>query len=436
MPQLLAIAFAPEVFALALMILALITIDAVVHELDCRSPDAVPGGWIAVLVALRILVCIAIVLLAMYVLLHPIGVMVVLLALAAYVRAIFFRRREETTSTNQLIRLVADAGGSLPDSIEPFARNCRSVIGRRARNFAYLLRCGVDTESAARTSRLSLLPDTIAAINRPQGLGANLQAAYGDRASLANRDSLQSSSLQSPSLSWPASGQLVYLLALVIACLFFGTIHFFVLDTLMKMYDEFGMSEPLMFRWSHYVSDWWSVGLAWIIIVGLIWLGMVVLTAMHPDPSLTRVTPWFGDWLKERNRGIGLDALANGLRRGESLASLLASAEKTTRSSWIRMRSRAALARVSRGEDSANSLRRAGWVSAAEARWLHAAELNQALPTAMHDLAIQIRRRYDLKWQLRLAWLVPAVTLVVGAFVFLQAVTLFQALSGLISGLT
>ena len=147
-------------------------------------------------------------------------------------------------------------------------------------------------------------------------------------------------------------------------------------------------------------------------------------------------TQRFGNWVRQRNRWIGLRSLAAGLRRGEPLSVILDAGTKTPRSRWIRWRSNDALIRIQRGETSAGALHHGGWISRAEARWLSAADANSALPQAMENLATQVQRRYDMLWQLRLAWLVPVVTVAVASLVFLQAIILFLFMIEMIYGLT
>ncbi len=426
--------FASGLFTLACIAMVLVTIDIIVYELQRRSPDAVPRGWITLFMVVRVIVCVGLFVTLAWLFLNSIGIVVVLLAAGLYVRAIFARRRDETESVNQLIRLVADHGGSLPDAIETFSPSCSSVVHRRARDFSYRLRCGMDLESSARKSRLSLMPDTVIAVQ----LAANTSPEHRSASNLRESE-MDDRSLVSELrwLTWPASGQLLYLLLLAIFSAVVGSfLVTFIHPTLEKMSEEFGYGILDSGYWLRLVKRNWYTGVSIVLAIALCWLALVVLTAIRPSPLMTRVTPWFGNWVRQRNRWTGLRSLAAGLRRGEPLSAVLDAGTKTPRSRWIRWRSEDALTRIQRGEPSAGALHHGGWINRAEARWLSAAEANGALPQAMESLAIQIRRRYDMLWQLRLAWLVPVVTVAVASLVFLQAIVVFLFMIEMIYGLT
>jgi type II secretory pathway component PulF len=411
------------IFTLACIAMVLLTIDIVVRELQRRSPDAVPRGWITLLMVVRVVVCILFFAGLAWLFASPIGVFVVLLAAGLYVRAIFARRHEETESVNQLIRLVSDHGGSLPDAIETFAPSCSSVVHRRCRDFAYRLRCGMDLESSARKSRLSLMPDTVIAIQRA---ALNSQERRGDRA--ASGQDLSECSLESELrwLRWPVSGQLLYLVALTFFSALMGSFLLtFIYPTFQYMSREFTVMSRRSGYWMQMFDRYWYFGLSVLLLLVMVWLTLVIVTAIHPSPLMTRLTPWFGSWVRQHNRWTGLRSLASGLYRGEPLSAVLDAGTKTPGSRWIRWRSRNALVRVQRGESSSGALQLGGWISRAEAQWLNAAEANNALPQAMDSLASQIWRRHDMLWQLRLSWLVPLVTVAISLLVFAQAVILF-----------
>ncbi len=449
----------PLTTAMMLIVLAvviIVVIDRVIRELEDRSPRSIPRYWITPLRVLRVIFCVAVFGLALYVLFNPVGIVAVVLGAGVYLRSVFARRRDERDAVNTLVRMVADHGGAIPDALEPFANSCRSIVRRRSRDFAYWLRCGADVHKSALNSGLTLMPDTVVAVQKiGQRVHARRAAGVTEVGSTevgstevgstevglgrqGDDDLLGDTSLASELrwLSWPVSGQLLYLLTLIVTCMIMVTfIQTFIAPTMEKMHDDLGFYVSGSRRWVDRLFAFWpSVATAVAIIAGC-WLLLVVNTAIAPTAFWIRMTPWFGPWVRERNRSAGLSALAGGLRRGETLSGILGSASGATGSRWLRMRTRAALERLQRGEGTAAALQRSGWVSRAEARWLQSAEANDSLATAMQDLATQIRRRYDLRWQLRLSWLVPVVTVVVAAVVAVQALAMFLFLTELVYGL-
>ncbi len=413
--------------------IVLFTIDIIIRQMESLSPKAMPRIWVSCVRAIRVLVCMCMIGLAMYVMFNPLGVLVIVLGTSMYLSSIFARRRDETESVNALIRMVSDHGGTIPEAVESFARSCRSVVRRRTRDFSFWLRCGAEVDRAARLSGLSLMPDTVVATRLAGGSATDRMHEDEGVDGILGQRSLTS---EVRWLSWPVSGQLLYMLSLIVMSMLLVTfLNLFILPTLEKIEQDFSFGDLTRRGWVRNFYWYWPTAATSILIISVIWLGLVVITSLRPTRFWTRITPWFGNWMRQSGRWTGLRSLAGGLRRGETLASVLESATKSTRSRWIRMRSRDALHRLHRGESTSGALCQSGWVSRSESRWLQSAEANQSLPTALAHLSSQIRRRYDMVWQLRLAWLVPLVTILVALVVLAQAIMLFGFLTELTHGL-
>lgn len=417
----------PSLLASGFFAACAVSIGIVLRELDERSPTRWPRRRMAILSALNVLLWIACFLSILFVFRYPLSLMASALGTAAFLGFIYRLRADETRSANQLARLVAKHGGSIHDALESFSLSCRSRVRHRVREFVYRLRCGEALEHAAFKSKLSLEPATLALLRQTNlasadKITANESDAQRREDNLATRD--ETLELR---CGWPVSGQLLYLGLLLLMALGIGAVaDNWVLASLRDMLDELGISS----KPSRYYSSevWWSIATVLTAILA-IWLMLVVAASLFPFRWLLRVTPWFGSWLTTRHRSNVLQSLAVGMDRGESLSDMFDSLAKSTRSRFIRWRSRDANRRIARGEKVPAALQRSGWATRAEARWLAAAESNRSLHLAFAELSQRIRRRFDMRWQLRLAWLVPSVTLVVGGMTFVQALQLFHFLT-------
>jgi len=89
------------------------------------------------------------------------------------------------------------------------------------------------------------------------------------------------------------------------------------------------------------------------------------------------------------------------------------------------------------GQDVALALRSSGWLSRPEAAWVQASiPSGNRRPTTLDWIASSIRRRYELKWRVRVAWLAPLMLILIGAMVSLLAYYMFGSLVQIINTLS
>ncbi len=199
------------------------------------------------------------------------------------------------------------------------------------------------------------------------------------------------------------------------------------IPTLDEMSSEFPVSEGL----SHEALDA-------IVLVGhlfmacfVAWLLFAVLVRWLPL-WMVRCVPWFGTRAIDQWRCGVLRTLERGMRSGQADSQILQCAIQVSPVRWIRASCRAAKRFVESGAPLPVAMYCAKLVSAREQTWLTCAENNAALPDAMMHLSRGILRRQTHRWRIRMAWIVPLATVLVGGYVLAHAMFLFQVLFALI----
>lgn len=346
-------------------------------------------------------------------------------------RYMALRSAEETESLEDVIALVASKDpAAVPAAIERFADGQSLTMWVRCRDFAYRIRSGQLPEDAIRQSRLPLGVDSALTMRLGPTVKAEVEAANLNR----TRNALESdSTLITNWISWPLMSQLSYLFFLIGLLIFIGTfISLFILPTLAKVMEEFAIV-PIIPDSARATFD--SIVSTTLTILA-IWMVLTLLSAITGSRILLRITPWFGEWLRTRNRHRGLRAIAAGVALGRPISEVLELSRRTSPARWIRSRSKMAYNQVVAGQDIGLALKRSGWLSGAEAAWVESAIASGTLPETLDWIAVSIRRRYELKWKVRIAWLVPLVLVLIGAMVAALAYYMFGSLVQLIYTLT
>jgi len=417
---------------LAILLAAFVTIRVCISNLQNRSPEQVSPFWIALLECMRDVVVTLAFLTVLIGFHHPVTAIAVVVMIAVCMSASVARFNEESRSLNDLIRLVTDRGGFLPDALDAFATSCRSKVGRRTRQFAHLLRCGESTAQAIHRSQAPVEADAVLAIQTSSHGSAPASGKAFHRMHIATRERTSDVGWQ----SWEVNAQAAYLFTLVAFCLLLGFfVRSMIVPTLEKIGEEFSFGRGPLEDWLPTLLDYASTLSTLVCVLGAVWWLMMGLVDLFPTRWMTRITPLYGNVFRTRHQVQGLRMLSLGTQRGQALTELLETASKTARQKWIRWRSAATAKRLSYGEPDAVALHRTGWITKSESQWLRAASENGNLPLALGQLADDIERRHDLRWRIRMAWLAPLVIVLVGAFVFLHALYLFVVTTGFIHGL-
>jgi len=405
----------------------LVTLQVIIGEL-CNRPVAVARPRLIVWLGRFRWVFVAMIFLTLGSLMpwiYFVSFMAILIPIIA--RCIVLRSAEEAESLEDVVALVAaKAPAAMPDAIERFADGRSLTMGVRCRDFAHRLRSGQLPEDAIRQSRLPLGVDAALAMRLGPAAKPRLQTT---KQSGADGTCQSESELATSWVSWPLMSQLTYLMFLICLLVIIGTfLSMFIFPTISKMLEEFDI-QPVI---SDSVRTGFDSSVSFLLAMMAIWMVLILLAAVTGSRILLRITPWFGEWLRTRNRHRGLKAMAAGVAMGRPIAEVLELSRRTSPARWIRSRSKLAYNKVVAGQDIALALQSAGWLSGAEAAWVDSAIRTGNLAQTLDWIASSIRRRYELKWRIRVAWLVPVVLILIGAMVTIPAYYLFGSLAQMI----
>ena len=399
------------------------TVQVTIREL-CSRPVAVARPQLIVWLGRLRWVFVAMILFTLGSLIpwiYFVSFMAILIPLIA--RCIVLRSAEEAESLEDVVTLVAVKDpAAMPEAIERFAEGQSLKIRVRCRDFAYRLRLGQLPEDAIRQSRLPLGVDSALALRLGPAAKTERHTVKLSRASGSRQGG---SELAVSWVSWPLMSQLTYLLFLICLLIFISTfLSLFIFPTISKILEEFAI-EPII---PDSVRTVFDSTVSFLLTITAIWLALILLSAATGSRMLLRITPWFGEWLRTRNRHRGLRAMAAGVAMGRPIAEVLELSRRTSPARWIRSRSKLAYNKVVAGQEIGLALKRSGWLSAAEAAWVDSAILSGNLDQTLDWIASSIRRRYELKWRIRVAWLVPVVLILIGAMVAMLAYSMFGSL--------
>jgi len=409
----------------------LVTLQIIISEL-CRRPVAVARPRLIVWLGRLRWLFVTLILLTFGALVPWIYLFSFLaILIPIIVRGIALRSAEQIESLEDVVALIASKDpAAMPDAIERFAEDQSLTIKVRCRDFANRLRSGQLPEDAIRQSRIPLGVDAALAMRLGPAAKTELHTAKLGR---TNHGQAAETELATGWISWPIMSQLSYLIFLI--CLLIGISTFmslFILPTISKMLEEFDIQPSVP---DSVQTGFGSIASA-LLVAAIVWLVMILLSAVTGSRILLRITPWFGDWVRTRNRHRGLKAIASGVAMGRPIAEVLELSRRTSPARWIRSRSKLAYKNVIAGQDVALALRNSGWLSGPEAAWVQASIPCGNLAQTLDWIASSIRRRYELKWRVRVAWLAPLVLIMIGAMVTLLAYYLFGSLVQIIYSLS
>jgi len=424
--------------AAAIGLLLWITLHAIVRKLTIQPPERASRIAVDALVVMEWLLAFLVSLMAVAAVSQYLSLPILAIGWTSAISALVLRRKEDLRMLRALTLSVVDGGGSLPDAIERYAGDMRGVFAMRCRHFAACLRRGMNPADAAKSSRVALAVDALVAMEQGPG-SERLESTKTKTKTKTNHSTSISQERWSFDDwgSWPINNQLVYLAAIAATIAVLSIfISNFVLPTLETMCDEFFVQKSQAFDLL-YLRRGNAMLIGWIVcMLAVVWTLLILLCSLCPSRIMIWITPWFGDWMRTRGRCDGLQALASGLRREQPVADTLSSIARLAPSRWVRWRSATALKRFEGGQPLGKSLSSSGCLNRSESAWIDAASATGHLPNALESIVEDATRQHELKWRIRLAWLVPVALLILGADVCIFAFGLMGTLAALIGSLS
>ena len=324
-----------------------------------------------------------------------------------------------------LVAVAVERQLPLASTIEAYAAEQGGWFGRRAYDFAVLLREGVPLAEA-----VELMPGVL-----PRS--ANLAVQVGQRIDAlgpALREVVERQSAYQP--LWQAmAGRVLYAIAIVF---FLATILTFMLmkivPAMIKIFEDFDttLPGPTIFL-IHFFYTFANP----ILILPLL-LAMATIFTYAVLAYIGWVVPHrglLGRWLVQLDRAKILRALSLTVERGRSLEETLAMLDKSYPKRWIRAKLDRAVQHMAGGLRWHEALRREGLVGKTDAALLEASQRAGNLAWALNETAASNERRlyYRLEGVAQVAFpmlilLIGGVVLILAVAFFLPVVTLIQQL--------
>ncbi|WP_404305249.1 type II secretion system F family protein [Neorhodopirellula lusitana] len=367
---------------------------------------------------------------------HPITILLVALFVVSVITAGRLRYREETQSLNRWLQLAPSTAASIPVLVESLADGFRSRLARQAKTFVIRVSRGESIVDATRRSRLPLDADTLANIllpgSEPDHQPKPLQNEISSAVELSDSRDQWCREQESARLNTLLFQQATYLVVtLILAWLLGLLIRSLVVPSIDHMLREFTAKtyvEKTSLNLVALIADCF-------LFVVAVWLFSGWVISQLPL-WMVRWVPWFGRHAINRWRSDVLGMLARAIRSHQPASDVFQLAAGATRVQWIRKRCRTAHRFVESGISLPNAMQQAKLISAREEKWLTLAQANGNLASAIEQLVGRIDRVQTLRWRIRIAWLVPLVTVLVGAFVLVHAMYVFNFLFAMITGLS
>ncbi len=406
----------------------LITIQVILRELYRREHGNIPRWWCAAFSQVRWIIVAILALDLAAILPIQFAVPAVAMGMMVFVQSILLRRREDVELLDSLTASIVASEGSVPDAFERFSEDRGNSISRRCRDFAHQLRCGIRPAFAARASRLPLSVNSLLLLE-----DGKVRTTPHSNSRLSDSEDTYSTWT-----SWPLSTQLIYLASLILVIFMVPLIvNYSVSMPLWQLADEFGMPDLPFTRFSKFINgaQFYHLTVLATLLVTMFWV-LVLVCWVYPARWLVRITPWFGNWVRQSGKYDALKSLAAGLRSGRSTVDSAMATANLTQLRWTEMRAGSTLKRLRAGQSFAVATRSSGLVSAAEAKWIATAEATGNLVPTLESIADSGWRRFELMWRIRLSWLIPATVLAAGFGVMLMVYMVFGSLAQFIGGLT
>ena len=354
----------------------------------------------------------------------------------------FFRRRSDGPSTlrrwwpwrtspaqsRSLLRLIAVATEKhipLAPLLEAWAEDERGVQRRRVQRLAMLLRQGTSLPDAVEEVAGALRDGDVLAIRfgvQSGTLAASLREAQQDDAALQT----------APVLRW------TFGYFFLVATLFFvitAFIYVKIIPSVRRIMRDFDMDEPLVLKWSLRFAEvvqnfWWAFML-------LAFLLAWSTVSARPGRFLrnTVLSRFFGPLRNLRCAEV-LEKLSIAASAGRPMTGAVSTLARyhfdpSTRRKLLFVRNE-----MEQGAEVWQSMAHAGLLTAPEENLLHAADRVGNRPWTLRQLAASKKRRTWRKLERLSELLLPAIVVLLGAFVLFQALSILMPLVKIITALS
>lgn len=355
------------------------------------------------------------------------GLMGILFAIVIGVVVIFSRRR--STQQDALLWALAIATERempLAPTLDVFSGQCRGSYRRKVLAGAHHLRQGLSLAQVL-DHEPGLFPrDAVVLIriaSESGGLAGSLREASTTRAATRG--------------PWIAfASRLIYLLWIImILQTIVMFISYFVIPKFQAIFSDFGMPLPaitvMTMEASRSLVTFWPLVMLFL----LAQVGMLVFLSISMFGSLPWEIPLLDRIFLGRHSAVILRCLARVVEGDRPMAQGLEALSRIYPARRIRDRLEDVSIATNRGDDWCEALARHGLIRPSEAGLLEAARRAGNLPWALREAAGNNERRLAYRFQALAAWLLPLVLILIGALVFVLAVSYFLPLVSLIQKL-
>jgi protein transport protein HofC len=212
-------------------------------------------------------------------------------------------------------------------------------------------------------------------------------------------------------------------------------ISYFILPKFEAIFADFGVPLPAItivcIEATHFFIVYWPI----LVLLVLTELAMLFLASV----SVLGILPWdlplIDRLFVRRHSALIFRCLARLVEGNKPLAQGFATLAQTYPTRWIRKRLGEVARAVDGGDDWCQALARHGLIRPADTVLLESARRVGNLPWALREAAETSERRLVYRFQFWLQWLSPLLVLVIGAVVFMVAVSYFTPLILLIQRL-
>lgn len=363
---------------------------------------------------------------------HPVTFLIVALMVASAVTASSLRYREEVNAMNRSLGAAIEVAANVPEVLDQLASGFRSRLSLQAKRCVRRISRGEPLSYSIRRAKLPINADIVARLVVPEatvvGAEGGLNAVGINGVDVSSEGEFE---------RWDSKSRIVqqwtYLaVTVLLACLIGGFIHTFLVPNFQSITKDFSGRLPTRTGISHGTLQFVAALGNFLAAFFVGWLLLAALIRWLPLWSIPWV-PWFGRNAINQWRAEVLLWLQRGMRANQSDSQLLESAAKSTRVRWIRSRCRLVNRMVDGGVSLPTAMSRAKLVSSKEERWLSCAEKNGSLPSALGRLSGDILRHHVHRWDLRMAWLVPLITVMIGGYIMVHSVYVFEFLLTIIA---
>jgi type II secretory pathway component PulF len=282
------------------------------------------------------------------------------------------------------------------------------------------------------------LPDAVEAVPgilREEDVLAIRFGAQSGTLPAAIRDVLGESSSQLPASPLPVRNSIAYFcIVLIIGAFIVAFINVKIMPQFHKIYAEFAVTPPSVVEWTWRLSE--AIGGYWYLFVLAALLALGAGKTARPGRFLRRtIFARIFPPLRELRAADVLNKLGVATAAGRPIPGALSTLARYHFDPVIRNKLLFVRNEVEQGASVWQSMATAGLVAPTEVRVLETAERVGNRPWALKQLARCKERRTMRRWHRISELVLPLVIVVMGAFVLLQALTVFLFLAKILESL-